>query len=950
MKFSFTLCCWLLCVQLIAQTLPSVFHIDTTDLTKNDLVSYLEKIDSLEGTLPSEQRKQVISFGYRMSKKLQLDSLVAVFGTRLGGVNIFGNNPHSAQAYALESMKILEENYPENYRLIAQNAIILGLHAQFVEYDYKSVIDYYEISKANYLKLPSLNTGLLDVVANLSVMYADIGEYKKAISLLKDNISIANQHLKGSQKYFQLVNNYHKIGFYHFEDGKIDSARIYYNYTKGFIPEVDTIQKSSYYNMLIWVYADLVDFETKYGEFSEAKKYYEKSQALKKFKEITFMYIEAIYTLRSGQLEKAKKAFAFLEKNEGGEHKDNIAGEYYEKIGNYKQANEANKEKLKRNKKALKDKNLRYSALANARYESEKKEKEIALLKIEEQKLASQNQMILIGSICLFSLLILIGLLLRQTKRKNKILDQELKSQKIIVEQVEEIKINAQRKERFIVNVAHELRTPLTLIRAPIEMMKSSDLEVTKNREHLNLIERGYNKLQKRIESILQLSKMDEVKIEVEVKKISVKELMAHLNDIFLLQAQSKGVKLIFQNSLSDEAELITDPYILIEIFENLLGNALKHTFNEGEISIDVKEQEESIIFRIKDNGTGISEEDISHIFERYFQSKDPNKSKIGGTGIGLALVKNYVNLLNSSIEVKSNLGKGTTFILQIPKIHQSTDDVETYKFSEDFTRTLGSEIQKTSNTLENAPLLLIVEDDLDISESLRILLEKDYNLAFAHNGKEGLEKYQSLQPDLVITDLMMPLMNGEEMAMEIRSKESDGIVPILMLTALVDSKIRRSALLKGLEDYLTKPFEGKTLIAHIENLLRWADVRKEAKEKRLAKIDSSGERYIRKLEWIKELEKFIFPKLSNFNLNLDDICEGMNISKSKLIRKTKSIIGMTPKEYIQELRFIEARRMILTKEVDSVKAASYSVGFKQTKNFSKNFKRRFGKYPSELL
>ncbi len=513
-------------------------------------------------------------------------------------------------------------------------------------------------------------------------------------------------------------------------------------------------------------------------------------------------------------------------------------------------------------------------------------------------------------------------------------------------------------KSKLFTNIAHELQTPLAIIKGlSNQILKRNNLSA-ESKEQTKIILRNSRSMIESTKQILNFASWERSVRVINNYLFKWGDFANHLLPAFQFLASEKNIELSIKDSKNLETLVYSDIEKLSTMIKNLLSNAIKYTDAGGKISIDFKDNHSFFYeISIEDTGRGIRKEELPTLFDRFKMAS--NAKEEGGFGIGLALSKEYAELLNGSISVESKIGKGSRFCIKIPK-KQAPLNSKVYVFEESRSDLAANLTEKTTST-EIKPQLLIVEDNLDFSRYLKSFLGEEFNLAFAQNGVQALEYLEDKLPDLIISDWMMPEMDGLELAEFLKDSEKYKSIPLLIITArnLFSDELR--ILQKGVNGFLNKPFEEEVLHEHILNLL---NSKESIKENQLLVYDQVSKNFKDKYaipkneelisskenEWLLHFEKVVYPKLENFDLQATEIASELALNINKLNEKIKSLTGFTTKRYIQELRYWEARRMLETREYDSVKAVCISVGLKDQKNFSRNYKERFGMYPKEVL
>ncbi|MFK7949991.1 MAG: response regulator [Saprospiraceae bacterium] len=566
---------------------------------------------------------------------------------------------------------------------------------------------------------------------------------------------------------------------------------------------------------------------------------------------------------------------------------------------------------------------------------------------------------------------------LQSVLERQEELEQTVKERTSKIEkQAEELRSLDAAKSRFFANVSHELRTPLTLILAPIEnSLKRNRLE---NRDFTNLqmAKNNGRLLLKMVNEILDLSKLEAGKLKLNPTTTNCYQHYNTIIENFIPVANQKEINYQFNFDGDKLINAKLDKQKTQVILINLLSNAFKFTPNKGKISVDIRLNNDLKI-SVSDTGRGIASEDIEFVFDRFYQTKKKETAAEGGTGIGLALVQELTQLMGGNVEVKSTLGKGTTFTIDIPNIEivdiAHNTEINNAAQKELFIHAQTNLQQKTNDIYlksnkeeaiiyDDSVTILLVEDNPDLRQFIASLLSEKYQVITAENGAIGWEKLQTNKCDLILSDIMMPVMDGYQLLNKIKNSSKFQNLPIILLTAKASIDDKLKALRIGVDDYLTKPFIEEELMARVQNLLRNAAVRKETIEeiqaekitiepsKKVNKSTVEKEIVISKEQqiWLDTLEKAILTQIQRFDFTIEELAFSMQISKRQLHRNIKQYVGLTPNKYIRIIRLTEARRFLAIKEVNSVKAAAFSVGFRDVTYFSKLFKAEFGISPSE--
>ena len=523
----------------------------------------------------------------------------------------------------------------------------------------------------------------------------------------------------------------------------------------------------------------------------------------------------------------------------------------------------------------------------------------------------------------------------------------------------------------FFTNISHELRTPLTLIADPVEMLLEDSGIKGKSRELLKMVQRNAVALQQLVSSILDFRKIQNGKMDLELYRFDiVKALEIWVGD-FQLTAERKRIKLhLDMADFSGSHEVIADKEKIARVVFNLLNNALKYTPAGGDIFVSLKDENEKLRLDVRDTGKGISQDEVTMIFERFFQAK----GAASGTGIGLALVKSFVELHHGEAWVESQVGKGSDFIVVIPRrqevdsqvIHNEVDNVDNsvngsvavdnglvnesvLQYIDDGERKSGKVQQLVSETT-NKPTILVIDDNNDIRQYEHTLLQDDYIVLEAVDGKEGLEIAKKEVPDLVICDVMMPVMDGLEFTEQLKTITATSHIPVIMLTAKNLEEHRAEGYEHGADSYITKPFHSKVLLARIENLLKQRKLLKKLFQGSQVAEQEIAESHLedRDKQFLKQLHAIIQQNLSDSEFSVEDIGKQIGLSRVQLYRKVKAMTGSSVVDLLRKARLAKAKRLLETRSM-SVSEVAYDVGFSAPSYFTKCFKEEYGILPGDV-
>ncbi len=456
---------------------------------------------------------------------------------------------------------------------------------------------------------------------------------------------------------------------------------------------------------------------------------------------------------------------------------------------------------------------------------------------------------------------------------------------------------------------------------------------------------------------MLSLTTLQQGKYKTILSVTNVYTLVSDVVQSHYVMANQMGIKLI-QHCDNNMTTSLLDYKSLKKIINNLLSNALKYTNEGGRVIVSCEVTEELIRIEVRDTGVGISTEDQKRIFDRYFQTSEPNKEVLGGTGIGLALVHELVDLMKGEISLESVVGEGSTFSVSIPAsiVHEDMPSLHKTNFGtvinpiehldsyENHSSTSIKEIQnnvpKNNNT--NDYIIMVVEDNNDLRIFLLEGLREEYTTISCKNGEEAWECITSGQdlPDLILSDVMMPRMDGMQLLNTVKSISEFAKIPFLLLTAKVGMEHKLDALRIGVDDYMSKPFDPEELHLRIRNLIYFSTERKT--------VEKEGTIIaIKDVNWLSTVESLCRENINNPLMSVDFIAKKMEIGRSKFYILLKQETGLTPNKYLREIRLQIAKDMLSTLD-QSVKNVAHHIGMQDVDYFSKLYKNRFGKSPSD--
>ncbi len=523
---------------------------------------------------------------------------------------------------------------------------------------------------------------------------------------------------------------------------------------------------------------------------------------------------------------------------------------------------------------------------------------------------------------------------LNRTRLKNQLLYEQKEAERLA--QLDRLKSN------FFSNITHEFRTPLTLILEPVRQMLQKDLpkgDLVQVEEKLRLVRNNSDRLLLMVNQLLDLAKLEGQQMKLDIRRGNVVELLRLIFEAFVPMAEQKGIKLHWKVE-KDIPHCYFDKDKLEKVVANLLSNALKFT-QKGSCTLEIdyqQEKEASLLITIRDSGIGIPAAELDRIFDRFYQIDSSSTRTKAGTGIGLALTKELVQLMNGQISVESTVGKGTSFQLHLPMekaalsagmpIHSSGEAVEAQASQSRATAVAISRKGEpvTASTPEahlankmteqedvEPPLLLLVEDNPELRSFLKQSLAQNFKVEEAADGQEGIEKAIEHIPDLIISDLMMPRKNGYELTDTLKQNEKTSHIPIILLTAKAAPENQVEGVQKGADVYLTKPFNTEVLLAYIHNLI---EVRRKLHQKYQVQEKAPIDEKLKVFEpsehqFLKKLHQILEEQLDNSELTADELARKMLMSRSQLHRKIKALTNQHTTEFIRSYRLDRAMELL---------------------------------------
>lgn len=589
------------------------------------------------------------------------------------------------------------------------------------------------------------------------------------------------------------------------------------------------------------------------------------------------------------------------------------------------------------------------------------KEQLSAFTKLQERELATQRRQLIFFAIGIVLVLLLAAASLLAYLRLKKQRKELLAKNEVIEEQAKQLQVLDHAKSKFFANITHELRTPLSIILGTIHSIDKRNLLPMNFANLLETAGQSAKQLEEMINRILDLRKLETGHMLLQPQPTLLYSFCKSHLENFASLAQHRGI--FFSTDISIDEGLVVnlDREKNRQVFYNLLSNAFKFTPAGKSVEVAACVQEKNLVVTVTDRGEGIEPADLPHIFKRFYQSPGKHGSNRAGTGIGLSLSSDLAALQGGSITVNSKPGEGSVFTYSLPLSvasgrdndmpgHLNGDNVSVVEETRITTTGAGNEMLRLKPN--NKPHVLLAEDDAGLQQYLHEILSDEFCVTVKENGKAAVEFLEQARNqhavDIVVSDLMMPVMDGYELLRRIKSNDDTRHLPVIMLTARSQADDKLKALRIGVDDYITKPFVEEELLVRINNLIQNRQNREEVQPAQGEMIGNKPALSQADLEWLSAFEQFVRNNLADDRLAVSDMSEAFFMSESTLLRQLKRLTGLSPAQYRQEMRLTEARRILESGAFKTIREVAMKVGFADVRTFSRNFKARFGKLPSD--
>lgn len=783
------------------------------------------------------------------------------------------------------------------------------------------------LKKSNH---PDSNSTILDVHFDMINVYTQFGDYESAKEVLNSLEKQLEKHksIRGyTSKYIHFICS--KAMLFSMDNKHEEAMKI--------IKVLDSsIMKSKkhYY----WYYSTLIEVYNQNKQYSKIITTLDKRNELNLYKGLNNFDILTLFNLniKENNLVEAKRILKKLDNYKPTNRFQRLLlythkADYFTKTKNYKKAtvflnlSRSLKDSINTNNtKVLKD------------IFSYKKEREKKLIQLEESDILNKviiqenqknyrNTAILVG---IFILLLFMFYRYFTKKKKNSELA-------LIKEKNQEI---IALKNKYIENLSHELRTPITILMGYIELIKKHKIDQEKIVTYADKSIRSGENVIRYLNDFITLIKLEKNTLS---RKKESKNLTNYLSETigdFAPIASLQKIQLYYKTNLNENIEYSYDYNNLTKIINNLLTNALKFSYQNNAVYVSSLFSEKGLQLIVEDHGIGISKEELSEIFSRFYQAENQNSS--GGFGIGLSLVNDLVSYLKGTIEVSSTENVGSIFEIFLPFKGLAIKN-ETKRDVLNFT--LLNPVVEQSITYDDKPKILIVDDNIGIISYLRDLLSGNFICESVNNGKDALLELKKTKYDLVISDLHMPMMSGFELRKAIiNDNELDETLPFIIVSAANLDENKFDELHIGIDDFILKPFKGEELIARVYNLLKNKEFRLNIEEDNNLDISFSS-------SFIKELKQKVLEHIDNPNYTIKDLADSFNYSQKQLSSFIKNNVGMTAVQFVLEIRLLKAYQFLQTKKYQTIMEVIYAVGLNSRSYFYKKFEERFGIKAADL-
>lgn len=592
----------------------------------------------------------------------------------------------------------------------------------------------------------------------------------------------------------------------------------------------------------------------------------------------------------------------------------------------------------RRNKFVQLEKSFEFATQEKIRQQLERKNE----LYVAEARAERQVRIYLLTGTGLLAIAVVISVVAyRRMRLQNTLLNRQNKT---IEDQAQQLREAAKTKSRFFANVSHELRTPVTLLNGMLELLKENPSRNGTTKK-LDIALTSSRRLQSMLNEVLDLSRVEAGKLKLSPKRKELLPLLSRTVFAFESLIVKMGLTLELDAAAIAGLNVNVDEDKFEKVINNLIQNAIKFNRDGGWIKVTASRNETSVLIRVEDSGIGIPEKDLPFVFDRFYQTASTDKLSSQGIGIGLSLVREFTELHGGDVTVISQVNQGSSFTVRLPI--SSNDVIATSTLTDD-----PVELPEVNfSSFASRPNILIVEDNDEMRFYLKEILGEDVTITEARHGGEALIWLQHNAPDLIISDVMMPHMDGPEFLKRLKQSTAHRMIPVVMLTARASEQDLLQGLSLGIDDYIIKPFNARELKIRIHNLISNQEIRSAWKQKpieadELIVPSSPAEDEL----FMHKVQAFVEGHVDQTELGVGDLCDHLAMSERQIYRKAAVLTGMTPGQLVKEIRMKIAYRLLLERKVAKVSDLAKRVGFENVSYFSRQFEERFGKRPSEMI
>lgn len=849
---------------------------------------------------------------YELSKSYNYESGI-IKSLNFQGIAYRNKSDYSnAFKFFVEALKAAEE--AQNLEQIGYSNINIG-NIYIYQTNYEGALEYFEKALAPAMQLNDQSM-LAYIYLNLGRTYSRINEYDKAeTNYLKTRET--RRIIKDNEGLVTIAVDLAELTM---RKGDLDRSLAYFH------ESIDAINQIKNKGALAFSLYNIAVIHRQKGNLDSAQYYSEKSLEVAKANNL------------KNDIRKIHENLSIISEDRGD----------YEKALFYYKLNQANEDSI------FNEQTTRTIESLKSQYEAEKKEAETMFLR----EIVERQKTIIILAAAASILLLIIAIIIYRRAVERRRLNLQISAQ---AKKLEELDFA---KSRFFANISHDLRSPLSLILGNYEQIKHDDESylTTDSKQNLEVANKNAQRLLFLTDEINELTKLEEGKIKLTLQDVPINPYLISLVSLFKSSAEFKSVDLKFESSVPEHVAVSIDPNQFEKIIFNLITNALKHTHKGDSVLVKAETSGDNLKISVSDTGEGIPESSLPYLFDRYYQSPKNKYHVYEGLGIGLSLVKELVNVHGGDIQVRSKEGEGSTFTLTMPfmvlesaesAIPETSEYIQTKNklWSELWEKTYNSEspIELSNGQDKGKPKILLVDDHPEVREFIAKLIKQNYEVTEAENGVMALKILDNQPIDLVITDLMMPWMDGFELLEKMQENEDWKSIPVLVVSARNTADDQFQVLTRGINNILQKPFSKDEILLRIKNLLNQKEKWAKENGNTILVNDKPLINDIEK-ELLEKVKKLIIEQIDNPDLTVLILADEMAASERKVYRMIKKLTDLTPHEYIKEIRWHYLEQLIKNKSLKNPTEAAKAIGMKNVTNFKKQFHKKFNRSIEEMM